>query len=578
KSSSSSVVRQAQMEQRDGPWGRWTPCHVELTPCELRLYLLDSSANRQLFTAYSLSHCQSVVSPAPCSQQGQVPQPPDQRTLQALFFDNMCVQLRAFNKWEASEWRQLILEKAQAARPVRPESRQCKSGPDGKRDVSGSAEPPRQEKSHGLCRPTTLPLLTQHHQDILKAGVLHLLMDQNNWLTFTFVLTTSTLRAFPSQACGTVFQPVLHYPLAACTAVRHDGDLEDEGLWTERGFCIQMVFPKEVLRLCANEQLEAKEWAEALREAVGAQRAAQKDAGGLGEAAPALQGVLLRSAPSRAGREREAQRAKRQSVTTSFLSILTCLAAEKGLTAQGFRCAGCQCPVGLSNGKAKVCCYSGWYYCQSCHQDNSFLIPARLLHNWDTAKHKVSKQAKEFLEFVYEEPLLDVQQLNPCLYEHCKPLSTILRLRQQLQSLRAYLFSCRTTVAEDLRRRIFPREYLLQHIHLYSMADLQQQVIDGKLAPYLSKVIKFASSHVLSCSLCREKGFICELCHDGQVLYPFQESAVKRCGGCGAVFHAECGQKAQPCPRCVHRERHHKRPSSFWSADDDGFYLPYQDT
>ena len=51
-----------------------------------------------------------------------------------------------------------------------------------------------------------------------------------------------------------------------------------------------------------------------------------------------------------------------------------------------------------------------------------------------------------------------------------------------------------------------------------------------------------------------------------------------RCGGCGAVFHAECRQKAQPCPRCVHRELHHKRPSSFWSAEDDGFYLPYQDT
>lgn len=65
----------------------------------------------------------------------------------------------------------------------------------------------------------------------------------------------------------------------------------------------------------------------------------------------------------------------------------------------------------------------------------------------------MSKQAKEFLEFVYEEPLLDIQQLNPCLYEHCEPLSTVLRLRQQLQSLRAYLFSCRATVAEDLRRR-----------------------------------------------------------------------------------------------------------------------------
>lgn len=53
-------------------------------------------------------------------------------------------------------------------------------------------------------------------------------------------------------------------------------------------------------------------------------------------------------------------------------------------------------------------------------------------------------------------------------------------------------------------------------------------MIDGKLAPYLSKVIKFASSHVFSCSLCREKGFICELCHNGQVIYPFQESSIKR--------------------------------------------------
>lgn len=66
---------------------------------------------------------------------------------------------------------------------------------------------------------------------------------------------------------------------------------------------------------------------------------------------------------------------------------------------------------------------------------------------------QVSKQAKEFLEFVYEEPLLDVQQLNQCLYEHCDALAAVLKLRQQLQSLRAYLFSCRATVAEDLRRR-----------------------------------------------------------------------------------------------------------------------------
>ncbi|XP_047457800.1 pleckstrin homology domain-containing family M member 3 [Mugil cephalus] len=606
-SSSSSVVKQGEMEQREGPRGRWTPCHVELTPCELRLYTLDSSANLQLGTAYSLSHCQSVISPAPSSQTSQITPPADQRTLQALFFNSTRLQLRAASQWEAMEWRRLMWEKVQAARPVRKEIRQLKTGvekqqvakfpapmspssspspsgldtrPDGESDTPTSGEASLSLQPVVLSRPTTLPLFTQRCQEVLKAGLLHQLMDQNNWRAFTFVLTRSALQAFPTEGRGSVSKPVHQYSLASCSSVQQDQEVENGEPWADGKAFFQAVFPKEVLRLRAEDQLKAQEWVEALREAVAAQRPAQEDGRNSGEGPSSVQGVLLRSKPSRDRRQREAQRAKRQSVTTSFLSILTCLAVEKGLTAQSFKCAGCQRPVGLSRGKAKVCYYSGWYYCQSCHQDNSFLIPARLLHNWDTSKHKVSKQAKEFLEFVYEEPLLDVQQLNPCLYEHCEPLSTVLRLRQQLQSLRAYLFSCRATVAEDLRRRIFPREYLLQHIHLYSMADLQQ-VIDGKLAPFLSKVIKFASSHVFSCSLCREKGFICELCQNGQVIYPFQENATRRCDGCGAVFHTECRQKAQPCPRCVRRELHHKRPSSFWSPEDDSpgcFHLPYQDT
>uniref|UniRef100_A0A3Q4GGP7 Pleckstrin homology domain containing, family M, member 3 n=1 Tax=Neolamprologus brichardi TaxID=32507 RepID=A0A3Q4GGP7_NEOBR len=554
KSSSSSVVKQCEMEQREGPRGRWTPCHVELTPCELRLYALDSSANRQLGTAYSLSHCQSVISPAPCSQPGQIIQPADQRTIQAVFFNSTRLQLRAASQWEAMEWRRLIWEKVQAARPMRQENRH---------DTPTSAE---------ASRPTTLPLFTQSCQDVLRVGLLYQLTDQNNWRAFTFVLTRSVLQAFPTEGRGSVSQPVLQYSLASCIAVHHDHELENGEPWTGKGEFFQAVFPTEVLKLRADGHLKAQEWVETLREAVRTQRPAQEGTEpGVGP--PGLQGVLLRSNPSRDRRQRDAQRAKRQSVTTSFLSILTCLAVEKGLTAQSFRCAGCQRPIGLSRGKAKVCYYSGWYYCQSCHQDNSFLIPARLLHNWDTSKHKVSKQAKEFLEFVYEEPLLDIQQLNPCLYEHCEPLSIVLRLRQQLQSLRAYLFSCRATVAEDLRRRY---EHCGTEVHFCSPA-----VIDGKLAPFLSKVIKFASSHVFSCSLCREKGFICELCQNGQVIYPFQENATRRCDSCGAVFHAECRQKAQPCPRCVRRELHHKRPSSFWSPDDDSpgcFHVPYQDT
>ncbi|KAG1946044.1 pleckstriny domain-containing family M [Pimephales promelas] len=424
KESSPSLVKQGTLEQREGPWGRWTTCHVELTPCELRLYSLDSSGNQQLCAALSLSHCQGV----------SAPQTQDGRVLQAVFFNSTRVQLRAPCQWEALEWRRLLWERVLAARAAHRKGEPAPTLHEPDPDTTTVPAP------RPLVRPTALPLFTQHSADVLKAGLLHQLSDLNNWRAFTFVLSRTELQAFPTEGRGPVSEPVLRYRLACCLAVQRD---DEDGGSSSR---FQVVFPDDVLRLRAESESKTQDWVEALRTAVTAQRPQCENS-------QVPSGVLMRSKPARERRHREGQRAKRQSVTTSFLSILTCLAVEKGLTTQSFRCAGCQRPVGLSRGKAKVCSYSGWYYCPSCHQDNLFLIPARLLHNWDTNKHKVSKQAKEFLEFVYEEPLLDVQQLNPCLYEHCEALAAILKLRQQLQSLRAYLFSCRATVAEDLRRR-----------------------------------------------------------------------------------------------------------------------------
>lgn len=357
------------MEQREGPRGRWTPCHVELTPCELRLYILDSSANRQLGTAYSLSHCQNVVSPATCSQRGQISQPADQCTLEALFFNSTRLQLRVGSQWEAMEWRRLMWEKVQAARPLRQENHQCKttvknkqvakfptpmlassspspSGldtrPDGESDTPTSADLSLslQSNSGTLSRPTTLPLCSQYSEEVLIASFLHQLMDQNNWRTFYYVLTRTTLQAFPPEHRASGSRPALQYSLTSCLAVKHEQELGNCDQWRDKREHFQVVFPKEVLRLRADYQLKADEWVEALREVVGAKKSAQEEAAESAEAAPALQGVLLRSKPSRERRHREAQRAKRQSVTTSFLSILTCLAVEKGLTAQSFRCAG----------------------------------------------------------------------------------------------------------------------------------------------------------------------------------------------------------------------------------------------
>lgn len=550
-----NILKKGYLEIRKNHDSCWRSCYAELSPYGLHLYSIDSSGDRSLQATFQLSHFQSV------SVLGNL----EARLVDTVLCDNSQLQLKAESPWEALDWGQKLWEVVHAAVPsYMGRQDDLANSPGLGHHVDCTQNHCLQKKSSGLLSSPVMDSPKQY-QNILKSGTLYRLTVQNNWKAFTFVLSKAYLMAFhPGQLDE---DPLLSYNVDVCLAVQIDNlDGCDS--------CFQVIFPQDVLRLRAETRQRAQEWMEALKTAANAARSSEQN----------LQVTLRNKAKDQIGGH-ELRKNKRQSVTTSFLSILTTLSLERGLTAQSFKCAGCQRSIGLSNGKAKVCNYSGWYYCSSCHADDSFLIPARVVHNWDTSAYKVSKQAKEFLEYVYEEPLIDIQQENPMLYLHAEPLATVVRLRQQLKSLRAYLFSCRAAVAEDLRRRIFPREYLLQQIHLYSLADLQQ-VIEGKLAPFLGKVIKFATSHVYSCSLCSQKGFVCELCNNGEILYPFEDISTSRCESCGAVFHSECKEKSVPCPRCVRRELQ-KKQKSFWrqlNVDESleeactMFELSYQNT
>ncbi|CAM2100133.1 unnamed protein product [Caretta caretta] len=528
-----NILKKGYLEIRKDHDSCWQPCYAELTPYKLYLYYLDSSGNQNFPTMYPLSHFQSVT----------VTGSTETKMVDAVLSDNSQLQLKAESPWETLDWGKKLWEVGHSSVPLfmrQQEDLEDSQKLDNNRDLPQIHG--LQKKPAELFQCTALSQSTKEYQNILRSGTLYRLTVQNNWKAFTFVLSRSCLMAFQPGSLDE--DPLLSYNIDVCLTVQTD-------ILDDCDSCFQVIFPQDVLRLRAETRQRAQEWMEALKSAANAARS-------LG---PNLQ-VTLRNKARDQPLGKVFRQSKRQSVTTSFLSILTTLSLERGLTAQSFKCAGCQRSIGLSNGKAKVCGYSGWYYCITCHVDDNFLIPARLVHNWDTSKYKVSKQAKEFLEYVYEEPLIDIQQENPMLYRHVEPLATVVRLRKQLRSLRAYLFSCRAAVAEDLRRRIFPREYLLQQIHLYSLADLQQ-VIEGKLAPFLGKVIKFATSHVYSCSLCSQKGFICEICNNGEILYPFEDISTSRCESCGAVFHSECKVKSVPCPRCVRKELQ-KKQKSFW--------------
>ncbi|XP_073927685.1 pleckstrin homology domain-containing family M member 3 isoform X2 [Castor canadensis] len=493
-----NILKKGYLEIRKNHDSYWQSCYAELSPYNLYFYSLDSSGNQNLYATYQLSHFQSI------SVLGNL----EATVVDTVLCDNTQLQIKAESPWEALDWGQKLWEVVHATVPgYMARQDELANSPGLRHHVDCTQNHCLQKKSSGLLPPSPVLDSPKQYQNIIKSGTLYRLTVQNNWKAFTFVLSKACLMAFHPGKLDD--DPLLSYNIDVCLAVQIDNlDGCDS--------CFQVIFPQDVLRLRAETRQRAQEWMEVLKSAANAERSSEQN----------LQ-VTLRNKPKDQMGGHELRKNKRQSVTTSFLSILTTLSLERGLTAQSFKCAGCQRSIGLSNGKAKVCNYSGWYYCSSCHVDDSFLIPARIVHNWDTSKYKVSKQAKEFLEYVYEEPLIDIQQDNPILYLHAEPLATVLRLRQRLKSLRAYLFSCRAAVAEDLRRRIFPREYLLQQIHLYSLADLQQ-VIEGKLAPFLGKVIKFATAHVYSCSLCSQKGFICEICNNGEILYPFEDISTSR--------------------------------------------------
>ncbi|XP_026347852.2 pleckstrin homology domain-containing family M member 3 isoform X1 [Ursus arctos] len=504
-----NILKKGYLEIRKDHDSYWQSCYAELSPYNLYFYSLDSSGNQALYATYQLSHFQSI------SVLGNL----EARLVDTVLYDNTQLQLKAESPWEALDWGQKLWEVVHAAVPgYMGRQDELANSPGLGHHVDCTQNHCLQKKSSELLAPSPVLDSPKQYQNIIKSGTLYRLTVQNNWKAFTFVLSRAYLMAFRPGKLDE--DPLLSYNVDVCLAVQMD-NLDD------CDSCFQVIFPQDVLRLRAETRQRAEEWMEALKTAANVARSSEQN----------LQ-VTLRSKPKDQMGGHELRKNKRQSVTTSFLSILTTLSLERGLTAQSFKCAGCQRSIGLSSGKAKVCNYSGWYYCSSCHVDDTFLIPARIVHNWDTSKYKVSKQAKEFLEYVYEEPLIDIQQENPMLYRHAEPLATVVRLRQRLKSLRAYLFSCRAAVAEDLRRRIFPREYLLQQIHLYSLADLQQ-VIEGKLAPFLGKVIKFATSHVYSCSLCSQKGFICEICNNGEILYPFEDISTSR-------YRISCLTKVDP--------------------------------
>ncbi|PRD23393.1 UNVERIFIED_CONTAM: Plekhm3 [Trichonephila clavipes] len=222
---------------------------------------------------------------------------------------------------------------------------------------------------------------------------------------------------------------------------------------------------------------------------------------------------------------------------------------DKDLKSQDFKCNSCGCAIGIIFGKFRSCHYDGHNYCYGCHGNDTICIPARMIHNWDFKKYLVSKRVKMFISHIERDPLLDISVLNPAIYA-IKEMGELRLLRTQLTYLKSYIFMCKKAVVEDFRKKIWPREYLYEHVHLYSITDMQE-IASGVLAETLQKAIAFARKHVRGCRHCRQNGFYCEVCKSPKPVYPFDVEATCNCDKCLLVFRAIFLNTNTVCHTCI---------------------------
>ncbi|XP_061407296.1 differentially expressed in FDCP 8 homolog isoform X3 [Lethenteron reissneri] len=233
---------------------------------------------------------------------------------------------------------------------------------------------------------------------------------------------------------------------------------------------------------------------------------------------------------------------------------------EQGLDRQGFCCAECRTPIamGLVANEARLCDYSGRYYCPNCHWNDAMVIPARALHNWDFESQKVCRSSLRFLTLMQGRPVLNVRHINPLLFKHVEELAQIKKLRSDILKMKPYLVTCTDALESRILLELQERQHFVENVDMYSMQDLIDVVV-GRLSSTLTDVHTTFAKHIkLDCQRCQAKGFICELCRQGEALFAFDNHTAV-CPNCSAVFHRDCYyDNATVCSKCRRLEARKK--------------------
>ncbi|CAD5213811.1 unnamed protein product [Bursaphelenchus okinawaensis] len=232
------------------------------------------------------------------------------------------------------------------------------------------------------------------------------------------------------------------------------------------------------------------------------------------------------------------------------------LCPESGLMAQTYKCAECLRPIGFGKGpelEPRICDYTGKYYCKKCHWNDEMVIPARVVRNWDCTKRPVCRASKQLLSLVEQKPIINLNRDNPALFKYVNSLQKMQTLRSAIMFMKCYFVCCRQARKLRILQHLNKYQHFVESEDMYSLVDLVQ-IATGTIVHEIEQIVEIFRTHITNdCEICKGNAFICELCDDDHLIFPFNEG-VSICKTCYACFHKPCfDRRSKRCTRCQRR-------------------------
>ncbi|KAL7054404.1 hypothetical protein AAHC03_026131 [Spirometra sp. Aus1] len=225
------------------------------------------------------------------------------------------------------------------------------------------------------------------------------------------------------------------------------------------------------------------------------------------------------------------------------------------LAGQRNHCAGCGVHVETKYLRSmRFCEYFGRFFCCTCHTNTLMVVPSAVLFHWSFLMLPVSNFARDILCRLHSRPVIHLADFQPSILKREHVLRDAIELRRQASRMVPFLRLCREGSSS-----VSAVEHLPPHWYAsadnWSLADLCA-VAQGSLSSRLRRALEPCVEHLSTCLRCKARGFLCEVCHTGRVLFPFGQVNTVVCVDCGACFHRTCLSRppsADSCPRCLRR-------------------------